>query len=145
MAKTRSDKSPYPSRYSPEKWVSAAQWIAEVMCEKKAGNDNGGELPYQFWELPEWKRYFQYQVVLANNMIKEFGEKAIIAALTDLRSWKTYSLRGGYFKKLVKEHKERIDAAANNVKEVEYDFSEKKTFDSNNDKQSSLSKLRELE
>jgi chorismate-pyruvate lyase len=49
MAKNRTNKSRYPSRYSPNGWVSAPQYITELVCEKKAQKEKK-ELPMKFWE-----------------------------------------------------------------------------------------------
>ena len=144
MAKQRSDKSRYPSRYSPDGFVTSAQYITELICEKKARIDKK-ELPFQFWELPEWRKYYQYQVVVANSLLQKYSEKAIIAALKDNRTWKTYSLRGKWLIKVIEEHSVMIQNAQNSATEVEYNFKDKPTFDSNNNKKSILSKLRELD
>ena len=52
MAKKRTEKSKYPSRYSPNGWVHSAQYITELICEKKAKTE-GKELPIKIWELKE--------------------------------------------------------------------------------------------
>ena len=75
MSKNRTEKSKYPSRYSPQGWVSAAQYITEVICEKKAQKDKK-DLPIKFWEIKEWKSYYRYQITLANKLVKEFGEES---------------------------------------------------------------------
>jgi len=145
MAKQRSDKSRYQSRYSPQGYVHAAQYIAELICEKKAVADKTGELPLKFWELPDWKKFYQYQVVLANRLMKAHGEHAIISALRDNRTWKTWSLRSPWLVKVIEEYVEKAELSRKIAEEVEYDFSEKKTFDSNNKKKSVISKLKDLE
>ena len=38
----------YPSKYSNNKTVSAAQYITEIICEKKAKRE-GKDLHYIFW------------------------------------------------------------------------------------------------
>lgn len=144
MAKKRTSKSKYPSRYSPQGWVHAAQYITELICEKKAKTE-GKELPLKFWELKEWLKFYKYQITLANKLIKQYGETAIISALMDKRMWKTYSLRSPFLKNVIEEYKKKEEAAAEMIKKVEYDFSEKKKFDSNNDKKSIVSKLKDLE
>jgi hypothetical protein len=144
MAKERSDKSRYQSRYAPRGWVHAAQYIAELICEKKAQNDRA-DLPLRFWELPDWKKYFQFQVVLANRLIKEHGEHAVIAALRDNRTYKTYSLRSGWLHKVIEEYVLKEEISRQIAEEVLYDFREKKTFDSNNSKKSVISELKDLE
>jgi hypothetical protein len=144
MGKKRTDKSCYQSRYSPEGYVHSGQYVTEVICEKKAQQD-GKELPLKFWELEEWLKYYKYQIMLANQLIKKYGEHAVIAALMDKRSWKTFSLRSKFLIKVIEEYKAQAELAQKIAKKVEYDFSEKKTFDSSNNKKSIISKLRELD
>ena len=69
----------------------------------------------------------------------------IISALRDKRMWKTYSLRSPFLKNVIEEYKNKQELAMKIAKEVEYDFSEKKTFESSNKKKSIISKLRDLE
>ncbi len=134
MAKKRSQKSRYPSRYSPDGWVHAGQYITELICEKKAKADDIGELPLKFWELKDWLKFYKYQITLANKLIKEYGEHVIISALKDKRMWKTWSLRSSFLKKVIEEYKEKEQLAKVIAKKMEYDFSEKKTFESKNNK-----------
>ncbi len=144
MAKQRTEKSKYPSRYSPNGWVHAAQYITELICEKKAQVDKK-ELPLKFWELEEWLKFYRYQITLANKLIKEYGEHVIISALKDNRMWKTYSLRSPFLKNVIEEYKNKDEVARKIATQIEYDFSEKKTFESNNSKKSIVSKLKDLE
>ncbi len=144
MAKKRTEKSRYQSRYSPNGYVHAAQYITELICEKKAQIDKK-ELPFKFWELKEWLKFYRYQVILANRLVKKYGEHAIISALRDNRTWKTYSLRSPFLEKIIQEYHRQAELSRKIAKEVEYDFSEKKTFDSNNNKKSIISRLKDLE
>jgi hypothetical protein len=144
MSKNQTQKSKYPSRYSPEQFVHAAQYITEVICEKKAQTEKK-ELPIKFWELKEWGKFYKYQITLANKLLKKYGEHAIIAALRDKRMWKTYSLRSPFLENVIKEYKEKEKVAAEIAKKVEYDFSEKQTFETSNKKKSIISKLEDLE
>lgn len=142
MSKKRSEKSKYPSRYSPDGWVSAPQYITEFVCEKKARKDNK-ELPIKFWEIPEWRKYFRYQITLANKLLKDFPEEAIIAALKDNRCWKTYSLRSPFLHSIIKEK----EALIQERESVDYNVVESKEVKhkTNNNKKSIISKLRELD
>jgi hypothetical protein len=144
MSKKQTKKSKYPSRYSPEKFVHAAQYITEVICEKKAQIDKK-ELPIKFWELDEWRKFYKYQITLANKLLKKYGEHSIIAALKDKRMWRTYSLRNPFLENVIKEYKAKQNIAREIAKKVEYDFSEKETYESNNKKKSIISKLEDLE
>jgi hypothetical protein len=143
MAKNRTNKSRYPSRYSPNGWVSAPQYITELVCEKKAQKEKK-ELPMKFWEIKEWCKYYRYQITIANKLIKEFGEEPVIAALRDSRCWSTYSLRSPFLKKIIEEKsKEVIERPAN----TEYNIkdSEEVKHKTNNTKKSIISKLRDLD
>jgi len=144
MANKRTEKSKYPSRYSPNGWVHAAQYVTELICEKKAKTENK-ELPLKFWELKDWLKFYRYQITLANKLIKEYGEHVVISALNDKRMWKCYSLRSPFLKNVLQEYKEKQEIAKKIAKTVEYDFSEKKKFDSSNKKKSIVSRLKDLE
>jgi hypothetical protein len=102
MGKKRTEKNCYPSRYSPHGYVHAAQYITELICEKKAKTE-GKELPLKFWELKEWLKFYRYQITLANKLIKQYGEHVVISALNDKRMWKCYSLRSPFLKNVMEE------------------------------------------
>lgn len=146
MAKNQSDKSRYPSRYSPNGWVHAAQYVTELICEKKSKfDDRNNELPIKFWELKEWNKYFRYQISVANSLIKKYGESPVIAALHDKRAYKVYSLKNKFLEKIIKEYKNRKEDTQKIVKEIKYGFSKNKTFETNNNKKSIISRLKDLE
>ena len=142
MTKKRSDKSKYPSRYSPDGWVSAPQYITEFVCEKKARTENK-DLPIKFWEIKEWRNYFRYQITLANKLLKDFPEEAVIAALKDNRCWKTYSLRSPFLHDIIKEKEDLIKTRGS----VDYDLVETEQIrhKTNNNQKSIISKLRDLD
>ena len=143
MAKNRTEKSRYPSRYSPEGWVSASQYITELICEKKARVDKK-ELPIKFWEIKDWCKYYKYQITLANKLIKSHGEDVVIAALKDNRCWSTYSLRAPRLKEVIGEkEKEKVERTQN----TEYNIkdSEEVRHKTNNNQKSIISKLRDLD
>lgn len=72
-------KKIYDSKFSDKK-VTAAQYIAQLMCERKSKKD-GVKLTGAFWNDKEWKKFFLYQVSLANNLLKIYPEGAIIQVL----------------------------------------------------------------
>jgi len=144
MVKQQTEKSRYKSRYSPQGWVHCGQYVTELICEKKAKVDKK-ELPLKFWELPEWAKFYRSQIGSANKLLKKYGDHAVIAALHDNRTWKTYSLRASWLIPIIEEYKNKAETAKLIAEKMSYDFSEKKTFDSNNKKKSVISKLRDLE
>lgn len=92
MGKQRTEKSKYESRYSPGGYCTAAQYLVEICCENKA-RLAGKELPYKFWELEEWAKFFRSQIRAANQLIKKYNEKAVIQVLKEQKNKKTFSLR----------------------------------------------------
>jgi hypothetical protein len=102
MAKQRSDKSPYPSKYSPKGWITGQQYIIETVCEKKARKDNK-ELPIQFWKLPEWASFFKMQLRKARELIKKYSEKTIIRALDNPKARNTWSLHAPWLIPIIEE------------------------------------------
>lgn len=111
MAKQRTEKSKYPSRYSPNGFVTAAQWVVEFVCEKKAKREKK-DLPIQFWKIPEWQTFYRSQVNTANSLIKKHGEKAVIAALRNPKTAWMYSLRAPGFEGFVVDEKRKLDVLA---------------------------------
>lgn len=75
MPKTQTIKSRFQSKYGGG-WISASQWLAEFMCERKAGKDNRA-LVVKFWEHEDWRKFFQFQVVIAARLLKKFHPLAI--------------------------------------------------------------------
>lgn len=80
MAKKRSAKSTYPSRYAPGEWVTPAQYIIEYVCEN-AAQYTGRDLPVKFWKNEEWQKFFVSQTRAANKLLKKYEPKAITAAV----------------------------------------------------------------
>lgn len=97
MAKKHSEKSNYPSRYSPSGWVTPQQYIAELLCEQKAKKFGTGELPIGFWSLQEWADYFKSQLRAISKLLKTYSAKAVIITIKEKR---LYTLRPAW----VQEH-----------------------------------------
>jgi len=75
----------YPSRYSPGKDVTAPQYIAELICEKRALSLHR-DLPIHFWNLDEWKGYYIYQIRLANKLLLKYDCSIILKAIGEIRN-----------------------------------------------------------
>lgn len=110
MANKRSDKFPYPSKYGVSRWVSAAQFLAEIMCERRARQEKR-VLPVSFWNKDEfWKSYFVQQVTAANRLMnrldpekKGTGAKALSLFLRGDRGKTCTSLSPGWLVPIVEE------------------------------------------
>jgi lantibiotic modifying enzyme len=99
--------STYPSRYSNGKLVTAAQYITELICEKKAKLDKT-ELPQKFWELKVWNTYYRQQIVAANKLLKEYSGEAIAKALKSEKAWNIFSLRAPHLKDIIVAEEEKL-------------------------------------
>ena len=98
----------------------------------------------KFWEDKDWEKYFKYQIILANSLIKDFGEEVVIAALRDRRCWYTYSLRSPFLIRIIKEKK---DQSIDTPKDTEYNIkeSDEVSYKTNNTQKSIISRLRDLD
>lgn len=76
----------YKSKYSPNAEITAAQYIAELVCTNRAENLQTS-LPIKFWELKEWRGFFIAQLKYVNKLLKSFSEKAIISTIRKKKIW----------------------------------------------------------
>jgi hypothetical protein len=102
----------YISRYSNNKSVSEAQYITELICEKKAKLEKT-DLHFRFWLSKKWSAFFRNQIASANKLLSQYSAKAIVSALLDSRADKIFSLRAPHLKPIIEE-KEDILQSTNN-------------------------------
>jgi hypothetical protein len=85
-------KKPNDQRYksiSTGQPCSAAQYMAEMVCIRRAERENKGSLGYKFWNTGD---LYQIQVRVAHKLIKKYGEKAILHYLNSPSGKNVYSL-----------------------------------------------------
>lgn len=134
----------YPSKYSNGKLVSAAQYITELICEKKA-KLTGQDLHYRFWVNKKWSAYYRNQIGSANKLLTKYSETAIVKALNTKEAAKIYSLRAPHLVPII-EQQQAILESQNQSLQLEFDRKENKTYKTNdNSKKSILSKLKDLD
>lgn len=68
---------------------NAAQYIAEMVCLRKAERENKGNLSYKFWNNTD---NYKVQVRVAHKLIKKYGEKAVLHYLNSSSGKSVYSL-----------------------------------------------------
>jgi hypothetical protein len=108
----------YKSKYTLEdKTVTAAQYLAELMCERNARLD-GKELPHKFWESREWNQIFRRHVTQCNRLLKKYREDAVIAAFFDDRTKSFISFGNPRYVRVIKEHEANLKALDNKPLEV---------------------------
>jgi hypothetical protein len=116
-------KRKYPSRYSinkdgSHKDVTAAQYIAELICEKRAASMNR-ELPTKFWELEEWAKYYKYQIMLAYKLLKQFSDKAIVKGLFDPKCHNVFSLNNPWLKSIIHKYNELKEPEVKHIDKID--------------------------
>ena len=95
--KGKAFKSPSTGEY-----CTAAQYIAEVLIQRKAEIDNKGSLPYKFWNKKENKAYTR-QVQKLYTLIKEFGEKRVYDYIIN-KNKRVYSAFPAWVKEGISRH-----------------------------------------
>lgn len=145
MSNKPTQSSKYPSRYSPGKWISSSQYITELICEKKA-QKNKKDLPNEFWNLPEWKKFYKQQILAACGLLKIYDDKAIIRALQNKAAWSIYSLRAPHLDDIIKEEQRLLELEQEKVKPINLDL---KSTDSKprieKSRKNIITKLKELD
>lgn len=85
MAKKITEKCKYKTKYAIETWVTASQYIAELVCESEA-RMRGTDLPMKFWSTEKWKNTFVYQAGLAAKLLKSYHPIDIINAVAEIKT-----------------------------------------------------------
>lgn len=145
MAKERTKKSRYESRFS-KSYVTAAQYITELICEKYA-RCNGHDLVQEFWKKPEWAKHYRAQIPSAYTLLKKYDAAAIILALQAKEAWNIYSLRAPHLIPLIEREQVTVTIKKENLmnaKPLEVATGEV-TFRKEEKKKSAIDKLEELE
>ena len=106
-----SAKRPFLSRFGGG-YISAAQYLAEFSCERKAKGQGRGLLP-RFWELRQWRILFRHQVKQANLLLEKYDWRAVWRAWEALPQ--TYSLASPLLVKRAAEEQGRLPAAVENA------------------------------
>lgn len=92
----------YPSKYSNGKMISAAQYIAEFICERKAKKQKT-DLHYRFWLSKEWEKEYKGQIAAAHKLLKIYDCKSIIDGLNSIQGLKIYSLRAPHLSGIIEQ------------------------------------------
>lgn len=137
----------YPSKYSNGKKVSAAQYITEMICEKKAKKDKV-DIHYRFWLNKEWSSFYRNQIASANKLLSKYDDMAIIKALSSPKMSNIYSLRYPNLESIIKEEQLKLDAQSIKLEQSKIDYNRvdqhnyRKQFKQN---KSIISKIEEID
>lgn len=102
-------KKQYPSKYSNGKFVSAAQYITELICEKKAKIFKQ-DLHYRFWQNKEWSQFYRNQIGTANKLLTQYSCSAIVKALNSTKAEKIYSLRHPLLSSMIEAEEKKLES-----------------------------------
>lgn len=150
MAREKSEKSPYKSRFGAG-YISAAQWLAENMCDRFA-RSQGTNLPSKFWAQPYWLKKFKLQLKHANTLLQKYDVSLILFALRHPDAKKVYSLGlTSVLIPLMEMEKKKVERSSTlqgsssiEIKPISIQEQPRKPFVSK-DRNNILKKLRELD
>lgn len=137
----------YPSKYSNNKTVSAAQYITEIICEHRAVKEKK-DLHFRFWLNKEWAKFFRDQIATANKLIKKYSAQSIIKALNSDKGLKIYSLRAPHLIGMIESAAHSIDQENQKIQDKKIVRNTIDSFESRKNisaKNNILSKIKELE
>lgn len=133
----------FPSKYANGKEVSAAQYITEIICERKAVIDKS-DLHYRFWTQKKWAVFYRNQIGSAYKLLKQYPAKAIVRALQSNKGQKIYSLRAPHLIAIIEEQAEILNKE-NNVLTKHIERKEDIVFQQRSIKNNIISKLKDLD
>lgn len=106
MTKQRSKTSRFKSPSTGE-YCTVAQYIAEILIQRKAEADNKGSLAYKFWNKTQKKNYTR-QVQAVSTLIGKFGESAVFDYIINTNK-RVYSASPKWVREAVEKHKSVLD------------------------------------
>ena len=101
MAQKRSKASRFKSPSTGE-YCTTAQYIAEILVQRKAEKANKGSLAYKFWSKTQKAQYTR-QVQRCNKLIAEFGEKRVYDYVIN-KNRRVYSVLPNWVKEEISNH-----------------------------------------
>jgi hypothetical protein len=134
----------YPSKYSNGKEVSPAQYITEIICERKAGNEKS-DLHYRFWVQKKWAAFYRNQIGSAHKLLKQYPAKAIIRALQSDKGKKIYSLRAPHFPAMIEQQMSILETENTVITKINTERKNDVVFQKTSDTKNIISKLRDLD
>lgn len=97
---------PHLSRYAGG-YISHAQFLAEIMCERRAGLDRR-QLPLRFWDNKDDGVYFMKQLRAANTLLERYGPEAVLSGVNLPEAKKCYSLTAPWLAPILFKEAERL-------------------------------------
>ena len=130
MAQKRSKASRFKSPSTGE-YCTTAQYIAEILVQRKAEKDNKGSLAYKFWSKTQKAQYTR-QVQRCNKLIAEFGEKRVYDYVIN-KNKRVYSVLPNWVKEEISNHNVKEQSVVKtklNIKKLDPNAKPRKPFGS---------------
>jgi hypothetical protein len=144
MPTKQTDLSRYKSPSTGE-YCTCAQYVAEIVCSRVAEKENVGTQAHKFWNTAKWRKTYQYQVVLANRLIKKYPEAAVVKAIHSPECRRMYSLRFPPLETIIKKYQKIIEHQVQNSTTIDVKENSVSRKSRSYGKKSRLQKLRELD
>ena len=144
MPEKPTDKSRYKSPSTGD-YCTCAQYVAEIVCNRVAEKENVGTQAHKFWNTPKWRKLYQYQVVLANRLIKKYPEAAVVKAVNSPECRRMYSLRFPPLESIVLKYQKIIEQQSQNSTTIEVKEGSVSRQARSYGSKSKLQRLRELD
>lgn len=107
MPDKRTAKSCHQSAYGGG-WITAAQKLAEMACERAAGDKTLG---IKFWELDPWVAVFRREATHASRLLlTPFAFEAVRRALVSPQGRRVRTLGAPFFREMVAEEQKKLTA-----------------------------------
>lgn len=147
----KTEKSRYPSKYSPGVYVTAEQFIAELICERMA-KWKKVTLGVKFWEKDDfWLQMYKMQLRYAHSLTKLYLPESVSIFLRSKEGLRVCTLRHEWIDKAValidtrvRADKASIAFKANEIPEILPCISPTKPREPFVPSKSVLSKLKDL-
>lgn len=104
----------YQSYYSPNKEVTAAQFICELLCKNRAEYLKI-VLPFQFWKLEEWATFYKVQLKKCHECLSSYHENIVIKVI---KKKKIYSLYPQWIYDCFDEENKKTLAFTKNIEDI---------------------------
>lgn len=106
MAARRSEKNCFESQYGGG-WISAHQRLAEMACERIAGENTLGA---RFWTQKRWLSVFRREATHASRLLSvPFTFEAIRRALVSPRGRRVQTLGAPFFREMIQTEQRKLD------------------------------------
>ena len=116
MAQKRSKVSRFKSPSTGE-YCTIAQYIAEILIQRKAEKENLGSLSYKFWNKAQKKSYAT-QIQAVSKLINKFGERQVYDYIVN-KNKKVYSALPKWVKDAVSQHRTSLEKPIDDTSELE--------------------------